>query len=258
MSDHHTAPHPGDRRLSRTVSLLAFLSLAAGAVVAAPAAVAAEPPKVEGATVTADDSSPTGYTVEFVYHNPDATQVRLAGDLTLLDLGTGTTRYQPEAWQTGRYHAGGTEFLRDMTKDSKGYWSVSVPLHAGSLSYWYRVWDPTRGWANKRIWDPASTNPRPPGESSFRVRNNDVLDAVYVPYTDKQNDPVLKERAEYELPIADPSQRGTVQYIPTRPSSATTATTSVSTCRPATTPTARNRTRWCTWPTASSVTRPTS
>ena len=37
---------------------------------------------------------------------------------------------------------------------------------------------------------------------------------MYVPYAKKQNDPVLKERAEYELPIADPSKRGTVQYVP--------------------------------------------
>jgi enterochelin esterase-like enzyme len=204
----------GRRRLRCAISLLAFMSLGAGATVFAPPAVARKPGTVEGATVRADRDSPTGYTVKFVYRNPDATQVRLGGDLTLLDLNTGNTRYQPEEWQTGRYHAGGTEFLRDMTKDSNGYWSVSVPLHAGSLSYWYRVWDPTKGWANKRIFDPASTNPRPPGESSFRVRNNDVLDAVYVPYAKKQNDPVLKKRAEYELPMANPSKRGSVRYIP--------------------------------------------
>lgn len=115
------------RRLRRTISLLAFMSLGVGAIVSAPAALAAEPAIVEGATVTADNDSPTGYTVTFVYRNPNATQVRLAGDLTLLDVNTGTTRYQPEAWQTGRYHSGGTEFLRDMTKDSNGYWSVSLP-----------------------------------------------------------------------------------------------------------------------------------
>ena len=204
----------GRRGFARAVALLAFASLGASAIVSAPAAAAATTALVEGATVTADSASPTGYTVTFVYHNPNATQVRLAGDLTLLDVGTGTTRYQPEAWQPGRYHSGGTEFLRDMTRDPAGYWSVSVPLHAGSLSYWYRVWDPTQGWVNKRIWDPASTNPRPPGESSFRVRNNDVLDAVYVPYAEKQNDPVLKARSEYELPVADPARRGTVRYIP--------------------------------------------
>ncbi|MCM4081112.1 alpha/beta hydrolase-fold protein [Paractinoplanes hotanensis] len=169
---------------------------------------------VEGATVKADRHSPTGYTVKFVYRNPHATQVRLAGDLTLLDVRTGTTRYQPQAWQPGRYHAGGVEFLRDMTKGARGYWSVSVPLHAGGLSYWYRVWDPTQGWVNKRIWDPASTKPRPPGESSFRVRNNDVLDAVHVPYAAKQKDRILKERAAYELPITYRSRRGTVRYIP--------------------------------------------
>ena len=103
-----------------------------------------------------------------------------------------------------------------MTKDANGYWSVSVPLHAGGLSYWYRVWDPTQGWVNKRIWDPASTNPRPPGESSFRVRNNDVLDVVHVPYAAKQSDPVLQARAAYELPVADPLAEGHRPVCPLR------------------------------------------
>jgi len=177
---------------------------------------------VPGPTVTADPASPTGYTVTFVYYNPNATLVKLAGDLTLLDVSTGNTRYQPEAWQTGRYHAGGVEFLRDMTKDVDGYWSVSIPMHAGGLSYWYRVWDPTQSWTNHRIWDPAGTHPRPTIDPAnpiystpFRIRNNyDVLGAVYVPYADKMNDPVLEGRALYELPIADPAKRGTVQYIP--------------------------------------------
>lgn len=207
--------HPlGVRARRRAAALLASLSIVASALALAPAATADESVPVEGATVKADPASPTGYTATFVYHNPDATQVRLGGDLTLLDLATDKTRYQPEAWQTGRYHAGGTEFLRDMTETADGYWSVSLPLHAGALSYWYRVWDPTKGWENKRIWDPASTQPRPPGDASFRVRNNDVLDAVYVPYAEKQNDPVLQARAAYELPMADPAKRGKVKYIP--------------------------------------------
>ncbi|MEW2429324.1 alpha/beta hydrolase-fold protein [Micromonospora sp. NPDC047644] len=204
----------GRRRLRLAISILAFTALGAGAVIPAPAAAVGRPAPVPGATIKADRDSPTGYTVTFVYRNPHATQVRLAGDLTLLDVGTGTTRYQPEEWRPGRYHAGGTEFLRDMTRDPKGNWSVSLPLHAGGLSYWYRVWDPTQGWENKRIWDPASTNPRPPGESSFRVRNNDVLDAVHVPYAKKQNDPVLKARADYEVPVADRAKRGSVTYVP--------------------------------------------
>jgi enterochelin esterase-like enzyme len=167
-----------------------------------------------GPTVIADPNSPTGYSVTFVYYNPNATRVQLAGDLTLLDIHTGTTRYPPEAWQTGRYHCGGTEFLREMTQDADGYWSATIPMHAGGLSYWYRVWDPAQGWSNKRIWDPAASHPRPEGHTSFRTRNNDVLGAVYVPYDEKQNDPVLENRAKYELPITDPAQRGTVQYIP--------------------------------------------
>ena len=199
------------RHRRRAVSLVATLALGAGAIALAPTAVAADP--VQGTTVTANADSPTGYTVTFTYHNENATQVRLAGDLTLLDVATGNTRYQPEAWQKGRYHAGGTEFLRDMTKGADGSWTVTIPLHAGGLSYWYRVWDPTQGWVNKRIYDPASTNPRPPGDQSFRTRNNDVLDAVYVPYAEKQDDPILQARGEYELPIADESKKGSVEYV---------------------------------------------
>jgi uncharacterized repeat protein (TIGR02543 family) len=177
---------------------------------------------VPGAKIMADPNSPTGYYVRFVYFNPNATRVRLAGDLTLLDVTTGTTRYQPETWKLGRYHTGGTEFLRDMTKDADGNWSATIPMHAGGLSYWYRVDDPTQGWTNKRIWDPTATHPRPAvdpdhvaNSTPYRVKNNDVLGAVYVPLdAEKQNDPNLISRATYELPMADPAQRGTVQYIP--------------------------------------------
>ena len=200
------------------MAMLMILSVFATTSVAS-----ADNPPVQGPTVTADPNSPTGYTVTFVYYNPNATGVRLAGDLTLLDVNIGSsTRFQPEEWQTGRYHAGGVEFLRNMTVDAAGYWSVSIPLHAGGLSYWYRVDDPTQGWTNHRIWDPTCTHPRPVTDPAypitstpFRIRNNnDVLDVVYVPYADKMNDPVLQSRATYELPAADPTQRGTVQYIP--------------------------------------------
>ena len=192
-------------------------------VFATTSVTSADNPPVQGPTITADPNSPTGYTATFVYYNPNATQVRLAGDLTLLDVNTGSSpRYQPETWLTGRYHCGGVEFLRDMTVDANGYWSVSIPLHAGGLSYWFRVWDPTQGWTNHRIWDPTGTHPRPTIDPAnpifstpFRIRNNnDVLGVVYMPYADKQNDPVLATRAIYELPIADPAKRGTVQYIP--------------------------------------------
>lgn len=177
-------------------------------------------PLVEGPTVMEDPNSPTGYTVTFVYRNPTATRVQLAGDLELRDLNDPPApfpepgiRYQPEEWQPGRYHVGGAEFRRDMEPMGDGYWTVSVPLHAGGLSYWYRVWDPAQDWEDKRIWDPASSHPRPPGVTTFRVGNNDVLDVVYVPYHEKQNDPVLEQRAKYELPVTDPARRGTVRYV---------------------------------------------
>ncbi|NLJ75092.1 MAG: hypothetical protein GX331_08890 [Firmicutes bacterium] len=174
----------------------------------------------EGATVTEDPESPTGYTVTFVYKNENATRVQLAGDLELRDVNdppavfpSPGTRYQPEEWQPGRYHVGGNEFRRDMIEIGSGYWSISIPMHAGGLSYWYRVWDPVQGWEDKRIWDPAATHPRPYGTTTFRANNNDELGVVYVPYHEKQDDPALQSRAAYELPIADPAKRGTVEYV---------------------------------------------
>lgn len=220
----------GKRLISLVMSLLICISLVGGITAFAQdttdmqvspdvKADAASPVKV-GPDVKADAASPTGYSVKFVYYNPKAEQVKLGGDLSLLDSTTTSgARFQPETWKTGRYHTGGVEFLRDMTKDADGYWSVTIPMHAGALSYWYRVWDSSQGWTNKRIWDPASANLRPAGtddnSTPFRIRNNnDVLDAVYVPYDQKQNDPTLESRATYQLPVKNTAQKGTVQYIP--------------------------------------------
>jgi enterochelin esterase-like enzyme len=188
-------------------------ALGLGALAVAPAAFADEATPVQGATVTANPDSPTGFTVTFVYYNPNATQVQVTGAFTLLDVTTGLTPYQPEQWKPGRYHTGTAGTLRELTKDANGYWSVSLPMHAGTHVYWYQVWDPTQGWVGKHIWDPASTNPRPPGNDTFRERNNDVYDAVHVPYTDKQQDPLLEARGTYEMPVADPAKRGSVQYV---------------------------------------------
>lgn len=190
------------------VSALAYAETAAGFTL------------VEGATVYEDPKSPTGYMVTFVYKNDTATRVQLAGDLELRDLNDPPAgypspgiRYQPEEWQPGRYHVGGREFRRDMTYLGSGYWAVSIPMHAGGLSYWYRVWDPVRGWEDKRIWDPTSTHPRPPEGFSWRENRNDVLDVVYVPYHEKQNVSPLLTRGTYELPVENEEFRGTVQYV---------------------------------------------
>ena len=197
------------------MSTLALMTMVAGALVVAPTAVAADPVTTPGATVTADPQSPTGYTVTFVYHNPNATQVRLAGDLTLLDLSTGNTRYQPEAWQPGRYHAGGTEFLRDMTKDADGNWSVSLPLHAGGLSYWYRVWDPTQGWVNKRIWDPPRPTPGPPATTTVpRAEQRRARRRVRAVRREAERPGARRRVRPTSCRSADPHKRGTVQYVP--------------------------------------------
>jgi enterochelin esterase-like enzyme len=105
------------------------------------------------------------------------------------------------------------EFLRAMDDLGDGWWSTSVPLHAGGLSYWYRVTDPAQGWDDHRIWDPASTYPRPPGDAAYRVTHDDVLDVVHVPYADRQDDPTLAVRATDELPREDAAERGTVTYV---------------------------------------------
>ena len=178
----------------------------------------------EGVTINEDPASPTGLTATFVYRSTaNATRVVLAGDLTMRDINeplTPVVRHQPEAWRTGRYHTGGTEFRRDMVRvGDSDYWTVTIPLHAGGLSYWYRVWDdntlPQHAGVNQgtRVYDPTSTHVRPTGTTTFRAHNNDVLDVVYVPYHPTMNDPLLESRARYEMPRENPAERGTVQYI---------------------------------------------
>ena len=57
---------------------------------------------VEGPTVIEDPQSPTGYTVRFVYKNPTATKVQLAGDLELRDLSDPHQPWPPLAFATSR------------------------------------------------------------------------------------------------------------------------------------------------------------
>jgi len=186
-------------------------------------ALALLPPGPPGVTINEDPSSPTGLAATFVFRSEaNATRVVLAGDLTLRDVNdplTPTVRYQPEQWQQGRYHAGGIEFRRDMINLGEGYWTITLPLHAGGLSYWYRVWDdntlPQHAGVNQgtRVYDPASTHVRPTGTTTFRANNNDVLDVVFVPYHTTMTDPLLETRAQYEMPRTNPVERGTVKYV---------------------------------------------
>jgi hypothetical protein len=167
-----------------TLSMVTILSV----FVTPSVARAVNPAPAEGPTNINLDS-PTDYTVTFAYSNPNDTQVRLSRDLPLLGMGVDTTRFQREAWTQGSYHSGGVKFLADMTKDADGYWSVSLPLHAADLSYWYRDGNTTEDWVNNRTWDPASTHPRltlepdnPTHRTPVRLRiNNDVFDVVRAP-----------------------------------------------------------------------------
>ena len=177
-----------------TLSLLTLAAVVAAVVVAAPTAVAADPVTTPGAHVAADPQSPTGYTVTFVYHNANATQVRLAGDLTLLDS------HREHAVPAGGVADGPVPRGRDRVPagHDQGHRRQLVGLPAAARRRPQLLvpgLGPDPGLGEQAHLRPGVHQPAAHRRPSFRVRNNDVLDAVYVPYAEKQNDPVLEARA---------------------------------------------------------------
>jgi enterochelin esterase-like enzyme len=176
-----------------------------------------------------DDSSPTGYYVTFTYESSTATDVWLWGPV-LADPRDVINRpmpktYEPEEYIPGRYLIGySNEWRRQMVrKPGTNTWTLTIPVHAGVTAYQYVVTDPTKGWVNKTVVHeddfltpgPWTAYRRWAQESSVDgtvAKDGKVFFPVYVPYHPKQANPILENRARYELPRRNPAERGTVEY----------------------------------------------
>ncbi|MBR4132285.1 MAG: endo-1,4-beta-xylanase, partial [Oscillospiraceae bacterium] len=156
-----------------------------------------------GPNVVKDPESPTGYTVKFLYENPDAQSVVFAGDIGLRNWADTSDEqsYTPFEYKPGFMRAG--SWQADMVKREDGYWYIEVPLAAGANQYWFYVDGNTRRMMpdpnNAPKWSPASS------------ATKNAYNAVYVPYDEKQDFEPMKAR-EAENPRAD--QKGTWEYVP--------------------------------------------
>ena len=183
-------------------------------------------PGPRGVTVVADEDSPTGFTAHFVYHNPDATLVELAGHFGLrnADNLADTTLHSPEDFVRGFFPAS-PDYHRRMTYYGNGYWVASIPLTGGGIPYWLRVYTipaneipaeitgPFRTANSLRVYDPYNRPPQLPTTDvgPNRITRNEPYSVALVPWSELQD---VRNNRDRELPRANPAERGTVQIVP--------------------------------------------
>ena len=160
-----------------------------------------------GVTVTADASSPTGYTVTFVYEDADAGQVEVIGTFNFFKSGgkygvLPEEPYTPFEYEPGMFRANNNDYPATvaMSKvEGTDYWMVAMPLPSGHYLYNYKV-----DGSDTYVSDPAN----PPMASTAERGHASALSTVNVPY-----DPVQGSSTDFDflLPRTD-GQVGQVVY----------------------------------------------
>ncbi len=197
------SPTNGEKEEPMSKRLIAILICAVMLLGMIPAVGAAEE-LTAGPVIVADPDSPTGYTGQFTYYDPNASQVYFCGDLNLSNFAdrTDTKTYAPEEYKPGLTRRGGSQFKVLMQKLDGGYWYYELPLAAGANQYWFNV-----GSNNRMMPDPANAPKWSPNSSATK----DAYNCVYVPYDEKQANELLKAR-EVELPRE--TEKGSWDYVP--------------------------------------------
>lgn len=205
-------PDRGDQSpLTRSAKLFGTLLIALATAVgmSSTSAMADEDAALTpGPTVIADPNSPTGYTVQFVYHDPDATTVTFVADILLRDWEdrSNTTVYQPDQYRPGLMRGGGA-YETAMTEVGDGYWVTEVPLAAGANQYWFYV------DGNRQLWvtDPANPPIYAPDGLTGTARR--AFNKVNVPYDAQKQDYAPMAAREIENPRPD-SPEANWSYVP--------------------------------------------
>ena len=138
-----------------------------------------------GAAVKKDSSSPTGYTVTFVYENAKAKKVDLSGTFAFYKEGGDKGKlpekmYSAYEWEPGMFRASSSDLATTIAMKKKAgtnYWVADVPLPSGHYLYNYIVDDAKEG-----ITDPGNG----PMVSTAASGNKAKLSTVDVPYADVQ------------------------------------------------------------------------
>lgn len=172
------------KRMRNMTVILTGLAMCAGSTVYAED-VALTP----GVTVAADENSPTGYTVTFVYEDGGAQSVDLVGTFAFYKEGEPVGRLPEEYikavdWVPGDFRASSSDFAcsEQMEKvDGTDYWTISLPLPSGHYLYNYNV-----DGAEENIPDPANQ----PMCSTAESGNASILSTLNVPYDEKQGNSI--------------------------------------------------------------------
>ncbi|MGM9942454.1 MAG: alpha/beta hydrolase [Bulleidia sp.] len=179
-----------------------------------------------GATVVADDTSPSGYTVHFVYDASgveNLATVEVSGPFNYTNAynseDSEKTSYSPYEYENGMYASnyhpdtntwGYTAQMTD--DDGDGLYEVSFPITSGSFGYQYVLTD-TEGNVS-RISDPAN---EPNAEGKMNVVGNhnsgDTNTSIVKGHWDPEKQS-LSPNMDYVLPIGDVSKEGALTYIP--------------------------------------------
>lgn len=207
---HPVPSHGGQGLLNRVPKLVGtlFVALATAMSMSSVAAQADDGDLVPGPSVIKDSNSPTGYTVQFVFHDPDASNVTFVADIMLRDWEdpSNTTVYAPDQYRPGLMRGGGASEM-EMTDAGDGYWVTEVPLAAGANQYWFYVDGDTNLW----VTDPANPPLYAPDGLTGTARR--AFNKVNVPYdAEKQNYAPMAAR-EIEIPRAG-SPDANWSYVP--------------------------------------------
>lgn len=172
------------------------------------AAYAQEAELTPGVTVAADENSPTGYTVTFVYEDAEAESVSVAGNFAFYLPGSRVAAIPPEErqiplgeFEEGMFRANSTDLAvyEEMEKQDGDYWTVSFALPSGHYTYNYNV-----DGAEESIPDPANPAMASDAESGSTAK----LSTFDVPYDEKQGDTI---DFDFIMP-RDDDQAGEIEF----------------------------------------------
>lgn len=199
--------------------LAAIMTAVLGAGLAGMTAFAVE--NSTGVEVKQNEDSITGYTIDFVYEDAEATDVNLIGGFQFYESGDINVYGKgfvlpandsqnnhcvgPEEWQPGKElrHLNDTGSTVAMEKDENGVWRASLDLPGGSYLYQYSV-SYDGGETFENIGDPMNVPSCNTQLGAVQTRSQ-----FFVPYDEKQG-----EEAYYDwswlTPIENESEKGEV------------------------------------------------
>lgn len=183
-----------------------------------------------GATVVADEESPSGYTVHFVYDGSkeeNLAKVEVSGPFNYTrafnSADSAKTSYTPYEYENGMYASnyhqdtatwGYKAELKDedANGDTDGLYEVAFPITSGSFGYTYVL--TYEDGTSETISDPANT-PNAEGKINKNGKHNsgDTNTSVVKGHWDsvKQSE---SPNMDYVLPVSDSSAEGTLTYVP--------------------------------------------